>query len=171
MKIIVRVFLFVLIVATVQHLFIAFVPDIIFAIAQYRKPQPLNTIIHATQPDAQMRQVVLPNPDFIYSACFYNVTENDLIISGEFPDTSQYCSLAFYDNTCQPFFVSNNLHGMAKNYTIRLKTYNKGQHGVVAKSNRGVILMRILVTNAAQAANAKRIQTKFKVNVPSTDER
>jgi uncharacterized membrane protein len=169
MKIVVRVFLFVLIVAAVQHLFISFVPDIIFAIAQYRKPQPVNTIIHATQPDAQMRKVVLPNPDFIYSACFYDVTENDLVISGEFPDTSQYCSLAFYDNTCQPFFVSNNLHGMAKNYRIRLKTYNKGPHGVVAKTKRGVILMRILVTNASQAINAKRIQTKFKASESFAD--
>lgn len=169
MKIIGRVFLFACIVASTQQLFILCEPHLIFAIAQFRKPQPVNTVIHARQPDAQMRQVVLPNPDFIYSACFYDVSDHDLIIRGEFPDTSQYCSLAFYDNTTQPFFVSNNLHGMAKNYSIRLKAHNKGPHGVVAKTKRGVILMRLLVTNAAQAAQAKRIQPRFTVSASSPD--
>lgn len=170
MKILSRVFLFLAIVGITQQLFIRCEPHLIFAIAQYRKPQPLNTVIHAAQPDAQMHKVVLPNPDFIYSACFYDVSDHDLVIRGEFPDTTQYCSLAFYDHTTQPFFVSNNLHGMAKNYSIRLKAHNKGMHGIVAKTSRGIILMRILVTNAAQAANAKRIQQRFKVSATSPGE-
>lgn len=165
MKIVFRLLFFVVIVVIVQHLFIAFVPNIIFAIAQFRKPQDENTVIHSLSTDAKMRKVVLPNPDFIYSACFYNVSENDLIISGEFPDSSQYCSVAFYDNTTLPFYVSNNLSNQDKKFRLRLSTSKKSATDVKAKTKRGVILMRVLATDENQILNAKRIQQLFKVNL------
>lgn len=165
MKIIFRLLFFVLIIAVVQHMFIAYVPNIIFAIAQFRKPQAENTVIHALSTNAKMRKVVLPNPDFIYSACFYNVSNNDLVISGEFPDSSQYCSVAIYDNTTLPFYVSNNLSNQVKDFKLRLSKSKNSASDIVAKTKRGVILMRVLATDENQINNAKRIQQLFKVNL------
>lgn len=170
MKILSRVFLFAVIVFAVQHLFIAYVPALIFKIAQQRKPVPVNAVYHAGKTDASLRKVVLPNPDFIYSACFYNLSKNDLLITGEFPDTSQYCSLAFYDDNVQPYHVRNNLQGFKKKYTIRLSSVNRVQRTLRAKTKQGTVLMRILVIDSAQMANAKRIQQLFTVKeVPQND--
>jgi len=158
-----RVLLFVLIAVAVQYLFIAYVPALIFKIAQQRKPVPVNTVYHAGKTNAGLRKVVLPNPDFVYSACFYDVTDNDLVITGEFPDTSQYCSLAFYDDNVQPYYVRNNLQGFKTPYTIRLSAVNRVLRTLRAKTKKGTVLMRILVTDSTQAANAMRIQQSFKV--------
>ncbi len=170
MKIAFRVLLFAVLVFAVQYLFIAAVPSIIFSIAKYRKPVPVNTVYHAGKTDATLRKVVLPNPDFIYSACFYNLSETDLVITGEFPDTSQYCSLAFYDDKVQPYYVRNNLQGFKNKYSIRLSSVNRVVRTLRAKTKQGTVLMRILVTDSAQMANAKRIQQSFKAKeVPQND--
>src|SRR4051812_43111757 len=95
--------LFVVVVFVTQHLFIAYVPNMIFAIAKHRSAKPLNTVIYAPRTDAKLRRVVLPNPDFIYNACFYDASENDILITGEFPDSTQYSSLAFYGDNVQPY--------------------------------------------------------------------
>ncbi len=165
-----RVVLFAVIVFAVQYLFIAAVPSLVFAIAKVRKPQPMNTVYHAGKTDAGMREVVLPNPDFIYSACFFDLSKNDLVITGEFPDTSQYCSLAFYDDNAQPWYVRNNLQGFKNKYSIRLSSVNRVVRTLRAKTKQGTVLMRILVTDPAQMANAKRLQQSFKVKgVPQND--
>lgn len=165
MKMVLRIILFAVIIAVVQHLFIAFAPKLIFAIAQKRKPKPVNTVYHAGKTDATLRKVVLPNPDFVYSACFYDVSENDLMIAGEFSDTSQYSSIAFYDNSCQPYYVRNNLQGFKNKFNIRLSGVNREQRTLKAKSKKGVVLMRYLATDSAQMAIALRLQKSFAVKV------
>lgn len=170
MKIMGRVVLFLVIVLVVQQLFIAFTPNLIFAIAQARKPKGLNEVIHAGKTDASLRKVVLPNPDFIYSACFYDVAQNDLLITGELADTSQYCSLAFYDNTVQPYYVRNNLQGFKNKFTIRLSSVARAPRTLKAKSRKGAILMRMLAQGSTQVATARRLQQTFKVQViPQND--
>ncbi len=170
MKIVGRVILFVIIVAAVQNLFIAFVPNLIFAVAQLRKPQPVNTVIHAGKTDASLRKVVLPNPDFIYSACFYDVSNNDLLITGELPDSTQYCSLSFYDNSVQPYYVRNNLQGFKNKYVIRLSSVGRTQRTLKAKTKKGAVLMRILASDSNQVAMARRLQKTFTVRViPQND--
>lgn len=161
---------FVFITWAVQQLFIAFVPNLVFAIAQIRKPEPLNTVIHVSKTDAGLRKVVLPNPDFIYSACFYDVGHNDLLVTGEFADSAQYCCIAFYDNTAQPYYVRNNLQGFKNKYTIRLSAVGRVQRTLKAKTAKGVILMRYLATDSAQRANALRLQKSFTVRtLPQND--
>ncbi len=164
MKLVSRVLLFVVVMFVTQYLFIAYVPAMIFAIAKQRKPEPVNTVYHAGKTDATLRKVVLPNPDFIYSACFFDLSKNDLVITGEFPDTSQYCSIAFYDDNVQPWYVRNNLQGFKNKYSIRLSSVNRVQRTLRAKTKQGTVLMRILVTDSAQLAHAKRIQKSFKVS-------
>jgi uncharacterized membrane protein len=164
------VLVFGLLVWLTQYLFIANVPKLIFAIAKHRKPVDMNTVYHAGKTDATMRKVVLPNPDFIYSACFFDLSKKDLLITGQFPDTSQYCSLAFYGDDVQPYYVRNNLQGFKPNYSIRLSYVNREQRTLRAKTKQGVVLMRVLVTDSAQVANAKRIQQLFRVKeVPQSD--
>jgi uncharacterized membrane protein len=165
-----NVFLFVFIVWSTQHLLIHFIPQIVFVIGKYRSQQPLNTVIHAGKTDATLRKVVLPNPDFIYSACFFDLTKNDLMISGEFPDTAKYCSLAFYGDNVQPFYVINNLQGFGKKYNVRLSGVHRTPNVIQAKSKQGVILMRLLITDSFQIDSAKKFQKKFSVKEVSIND-
>lgn len=170
MKIASRVFLFAVIVWVAQYLFVAYVPNIIFGIAQFRKPQPVNTVIHNGKTDATMRKVVLPNPDFIYSACFYDLTNNDLMIEGEFADSIQYCSLSFYGDDVQPYYVRNNMQGFKSKYVLRFSSVNRVTRTLRAKTPKGVILMRILATTPAQIAKARQLQATFKVRAISQND-
>ncbi len=159
---IIRTIVFLAIVFAVQYFFIASVPDIVFFIAKYRSGKPLNTVIQAPKTDAKLRKVVLPNPDFVYNAVFYDLSKSDLIISGEFPDTSQYCSLAFYGDDVQPYQVMNNLTSQPRTFRFHL-TQRNGNTVVVSPSNQGAILMRLLVTSEEQYKNARRLQKILKV--------
>lgn len=155
--------LFALLVFAVQYLFIAFLPNLIFAIAKHRSGKELNTVIHAPKTDANLRRVVLPNPDFVYSACFYDVSQTDLLIKGTFPDTSQYCSLSFYGSNVQPYYVMNNLQGRKKQFRVRLSGAHRVNGTLRAVSKQGAVLLRILATDSAQRQNALQIQQAFTV--------
>ena len=51
-----------------------------------------NEIKHFDIPSDQSRNVVMPNPDFLYSTIFYDLSEKDLNINANMPD-STYLSL------------------------------------------------------------------------------
>lgn len=162
--------LLVVVALVVQQLFIAFVPDMVFAIAKKRSAQPLNTVIHAPKTDANLRRVVLPNPDFVYSACFYDLSNNDIVITGKFPDTSHYCSLAFYADNVQPYYVINNLQGFRPDYKIRLSHVGRVNGTIKSPTKQGAVLMRILATDSIQISTAQKLQQQFKVQAISQNE-
>jgi uncharacterized membrane protein len=170
MKVAVRILLFLLLVFLIQHFFIAAVPSLIFKVAQYRKTAPFNAVIHAGKTDAKLRKVVLPNPDFVYSACFYDLSKSDLVITGVFPDTTQYCSLAFYDNRAQPFYVFNNFKASTGSYALRLSSHKQGYNLIQSPTLQGVVLMRILATDSFQRTKALAIQKDYSVSeIPRKD--
>lgn len=157
-----RIFLFGALVFATQHFVIAMLPRLVFEIAKHRFGQPLNTIFHAPRTDARSRKVVLPNPDFIYSSCLFDAGHHDIVLKGEFPDASQYCSLSFYDSEVQPYDVLNNDSG-SMSFEIRLST--KGTPGSIApKTSQGAVLLRILAADASQLNEALRIQKTFSVS-------
>ncbi len=145
----------------VQSWIIAAVPRIIFALAEPLSHEPLNTLINAPRTDAKLRRVVLPNPDFIYSAVFYDVSKGDLLFSGKFPDSSQYACLAFYNNNLQPYYVVNNQKGITGAYQFRLTASDKKDNSpftIHAQTKQGSILMRLLVTDTIETNTALAIQ-------------
>jgi uncharacterized membrane protein len=136
---------FLVLVFCTQWLVVKYLPNLVYRIAVHRAGET-NKWIAAGKTDATMRRVVLPNPDFIYSALFYDVNDKDLVIMGVLPD-SMYASVAFYDNRCQPWYVYNNL---SKNRTGQFwfqlsKRGLKGTNQIQAKTNKGVIICRFLV--------------------------
>ena len=154
---------FVFISMITQALLIAFVPNILFAIAKQRSGKPLNTVIHAPATDAKLRKVVLPNPDFIYSAVFYDISDGDLHITAQFPDSSQYASMAFYDTKTQPYFVMNNMESGKENVDIILSVTGKGANIVHSPTSQGVVLMRFLVKDSSMATPTFKLQKLFRV--------
>ena len=146
-KIVLPALVFIAIALLTQWLVIKYVPDMVHAIALNRVPLR-NRWINNDKTDARMRRVVLPNPDFKYSALFYDVNEHDITISGILPD-STYSSVAFYDDRCQPYYVYNNLsteHKGRFQFRISKKTAD-GVKQLQPKTNTGIIICRYLVKN------------------------
>ncbi len=160
----------VAIIFCTQYLVIAFVPKLLFAIAKYRSEKPMNTVIYAPKTDANFRRVLLPNPDFIYSACFYNTRDRDILITGEFTDSTQYCSLAFYGDNMQPYYVRNNQVGMKRKFKLRLSSVNRVNCDLITPTKEGAIVMRILAIDSGQMNKALALQKTLKIQELSQNE-
>ena len=67
------------------YLTINFIPKIVYEVFHYKieKNQNIkdNEIKHFDIPSDQSRNVVMPNPDFLYSTIFYDLSEKDLNIN------------------------------------------------------------------------------------------
>ncbi|MCW5906861.1 MAG: DUF1254 domain-containing protein [Chitinophagales bacterium] len=170
-KLIIYGVVFGMLVYLIQYLLIAYLPNVLFGLAKVLSRKPLNTVISPPKTDAKLRRVVLPNPDFVYSVIFYDVSEHDVVLTGEFPDTSQYACIGFYGNNLQPYRVINNQTGVTGSYKIRLTANNSSKLAnnanryftVQAKTKQGSILMRLLVTDSVHLKQAAEIQRKLMI--------
>jgi uncharacterized membrane protein len=144
-KFAVGVVVFLLIAFTVQWALIKYAPNLVYKIAIHRVNGEFNKWMNTGNTDANMRRVVMPNPDFVYSALFYDVADKDISVSGILPD-STYASVSFYDDRCQPYYVYNNLDSSRKGkFEIKLgKSDGQNTSFVHAKTTRGAIICRFL---------------------------
>jgi len=146
----------------IQWLFIKYVPNIVYKIAVHRSGRQCNQWINAGKTDAKMRRVVMPNPDFVYSAFFYDVNEKDIVVSGVLPD-SGYASISFYDDRCQPYYVYNNL---TQNHTGKFSLLlsqkaSNAENQVQAKTLKGVLICRFLVKGDSAFQKMKEYQSQL----------
>lgn len=149
---------FILIAALTQWALIKYIPNLVHVIAAH-KVKLRNAWINNGKTDASMRTVVMPNPDFVYSALFYDVSKHDIVISGFLPD-STYASLSFYDDRCQPYAVYNNLvpNHIGKFSIVVSKDGIKGLNGVKAQTAQGEILCRYLLKGSNNFSKLKEYQ-------------
>jgi hypothetical protein len=159
-----------LIVALLAFIFqwalIRYAPDIVYRIAVHRTKGQGNQWISAGKTDAKMRRVVMPNPDFVYSALFYDVNAKDISVSGVLPD-SGYASVAFYDDRCQPYYIYNNLdHKRTGKFNFKLsKAAPLGTNDIQVKSGRGVLICRYLMKGDSGYQTMKEYQSQLTCEV------
>jgi uncharacterized membrane protein len=144
-KVVTWVIVFLLVAFLTQWAVIRYFPAVVFRIAIHRIDNKFNVWINSGKTDASMRRVVMPNPDFVYSALFYDVTNKDVKVSGVLPE-STYASVSFYDDRCQPYYVYNNLDSArtGKFEFSLVKSETTDAHSVHVKSDRGVLICRFL---------------------------
>lgn len=152
---------FITIAALTQWALIKYIPNLVHSIATHRV-KLRNEWINNGKTDAHMRTVVMPNPDFVYSALFYDVSEHDIVITGTLPD-STYGSLSFYDNRCQPYAVYNNI---APNHSgpfsiVISKDGVKGANGIKAQTAQGEILCRYLLKGDSAYTKTRALQSQL----------
>ena len=149
-----------------QWALIRYAPDLVYRIAILRTKGQSNQWISAGKTDAKMRRVVMPNPDFVYSALFYDVNDKDISVSGVLPD-SGYASVAFYDDRCQPYYVYNNLdqrHTGKFNFKLS-KEAPQNANDIQVKSGRGVLICRYLLKGDSSYQRMKDYQSKLACEV------
>ena len=121
-----------------------------------------NVLYHQPRVTAESRVVVRPSPDFLYSVCAYDVSEAPLRLRASVPET--YWSLSFFASNTDNFFVINDREVKANPVDLLLvgpgMSYkNPGNAQVVpSPSNRGVALIRILITDENRMEELTNIQ-------------
>ena len=136
------------------NLTIHYIPNIVYAVFHYKieKNQNIkdNEIKHFDIPSDQSRNVVMPNPDFLYSTIFYDLSEKDLNINANMPD-STYWSVSFYKPNTINWFVKNDQEFVTNNLDLTL-TFNDSCSENVIKSpvKKGFMIIRILVEKKDQ---------------------
>jgi uncharacterized membrane protein len=127
-----------------------------------REGRKVNRIYHAPRVTAASRHVVRPSPDLLYSICSYDVSEAPLRITASVPDT--YWSLSLYASNTDNFFVINDRQVLSKKLEMVLVGPDSDApegttaRVVVSPSDRGVALIRTLITDEATVADLQHAQ-------------
>ncbi|MEA3066311.1 MAG: hypothetical protein QOJ27_2772 [Sphingomonadales bacterium] len=115
----------------------------------------LNHMLHAPLRGPGRDTVVRPSPDLAYSSCPFDLSNGPLLIEIP-PVPAPYWSLSVFDRRTDVVFVRNNRD--SKNGPIRIVLARPGQkvppgaESVRLAGNRGVALLRILVTDRGRFA-------------------
>ena len=136
------------------NLTIHYIPNIVYAVFHYKleKNQNIkdNEIKHFDIPSYQSRNVVMPNPDFLYSTIFYDLSEKDLNINANMPD-STYWSVSFYKPNTINWFVKNDQEFVTNNLDLTLTFNDSGSENVIKSPvKKGFMIIRILVEKKDQ---------------------
>ena len=112
-----------------------------------------NTLSYHDLPTDTLRSVVMPNPDFLYVSCFYDVSENPLHFTGTLPE-STYWSVAFYQPNTINWYVKNDIEYASNQLNLVLTKENQkytpdfaGSETAVSPTDKGFMLIRIVVTD------------------------
>ena len=142
--------LLTLALAILLHLvFVRVFPYFIMFVVGRVVKSPVNEMIHMPPTTSDSRSVVRPSPDLLYSAVKFDVSKRPLRVSAPLPDT--YWSISFFASNTDNFLVINDQAlGRDRAEFILIA---KGQRYpdtpdaniVEAESNKGVILLRLLV--------------------------
>jgi len=141
------------------------------------KALPRNEVFHAPPTTAESRGVVRPSPDLLYSICLYDVTERPLRLTALVPDS--YWSVSCYASNTDNFFVLNDQQVKSNPVEILLVgkdmsyTDTGNAEVVVAPSNKGIVLFRLLITDEDELDDLIQVQKQasFKVEgAPAQEE-
>ena len=132
-----------------------YLPNMIYEVVHlrsvYQSDRADNVIYYPDLPDEKSRSVVMPNPDFLYVASFYDISKGDLEITGTMPD-STYWSIAFYEPNTVNYYVKNDMEYESTAIKLRLTKKDRTNESqdieiVESPKNKGFMLFRILVTD------------------------
>lgn len=159
-----RVLLVLAIAAGVHLLAVWALPRVIMHKVLNTTPQDLGAAPGSTaqvyfppMTDATQRRIVMPSPDLLYATCVFDVSARPLRVRAD-PRLPGYWSVALYGANSDNFFVVNDRHLAGKPLDLVLvgaggapaaTQLPDAARVVSAPSNRGLVLMRVLVADYA----------------------
>jgi uncharacterized membrane protein len=149
-------YLWILLIMSVcsYNLTIHYIPNIVYEVFHNKieNNQSIgdNEIKHFDIPNHKSRDVVMPNPDFLYSVSFYDLSSGDLKLKGDMPD-STYWSVSFYKPNTINWYVKNDKEFNSNKLELNLTINNtKGENIIHSPVKKGLMIIRILVENKDQ---------------------
>jgi uncharacterized membrane protein len=156
----------VLLGAAVVHLAaVSALPRLVMSRAMSRLQQAaINEFAHAPLATAAARGIVRPSPDLAYSSLVFDVSTRPLSVT--VPLTPPYTSLSGFAANTDNFFAINDLTAGAPEIAIIVVGPNTPRGGlaggrlVESPSDRGVLLVRRVVPNAAAFAEIDAVRRR-----------
>jgi uncharacterized membrane protein len=117
--------------------------------------QASNQVVFPPPTDHLQRRVVMPSPDLLYALCAFDVSTQPMRIRAH-PQSPNYWSIALYAANSDNFFVINDRETSGRPVDIVLSgpgaypgqmPMPAGAQVVQAPSAKGLLLMRVLVTD------------------------
>lgn len=153
----VRWLIAVIVIAALAHgAALYFGPSLIMSIVMGRASAVagVNAMAYPPRPTASNNTVVRSSPDLLYSICVYDVSAGPLELSATVPPDT-YWSAAFYDFNTNNYRVLNDSQ-VGRSVAIVLTKAGSpaaqalaGAETVVSPTDRGLILIRTLISNEA----------------------
>ncbi|MEM1579006.1 MAG: DUF1254 domain-containing protein [Archaeoglobaceae archaeon] len=102
-----------------------------------------NTVYHEKVIDASFKKVVMPSPDILYSACVFDLSDKDLLITARVPEFT-YWSVSFYALNTDNFFVVND-QSVRGEFRAVLSLNKSCKDCIISPSSKGIIIFRIFI--------------------------
>ncbi|MBM4447123.1 MAG: DUF1254 domain-containing protein [Chloroflexi bacterium] len=131
---------------------------------------PPNQWVFAPPATAERRTIVRPSPDLLYSLCCYDISQYPLRLTAAIPDN--YWSISGFAMNTDNFFAINDKQ--AKSNPIEVVLIRKDMtyqdttgkaHVIVAPTDRGIILIRTVITSKADLPGHTEIQKKATIEL------
>lgn len=121
--------------------------------AEQRAP---GTVYFPPMTDHDARRIVMPSPDLLYATCAFDVRERPMRVRAH-PQAPHYWSIALYASNSDNFFVVNDAQAAGAPVDLLLVAPGAatpaeagGARVVATPSTRGLLLMRVLVSDYAR---------------------
>jgi len=143
-------------------------PHYILLKIKFNSGSKMNVPVYSEVMTQKDRHVVMPNPDFLYVACGYNLWNGPIRISGKMPD-STYASVALYADNTLNYYIKNDRQSPDKSYNFILtkneddKANYPNEEVIVSPSGMGTILTRTLIDAPENIEKRRETQISFKV--------
>jgi uncharacterized membrane protein len=137
--------------------------------------QGRNVAEYAPRADETSHAVVRPSPDLLYSLCVFDVADGPLQITADVPRDT-YWSVSMFAANTDNFFVLNDRQATGGHVALVLASPGAvvevpaGAVRVDAPSDRGIVLVRTLVSDETRLAELDAVRRTFRC-APQPDPR
>lgn len=168
-----RVILFCLLVGLGYWTFLYAYPYVVQMGFELKIGKERNRLIHSKLPSPSTPDT--PNPDFIYSLVFYDLSNGDLRLTGKIPDGLDYFSIAFYQSNTFFYRLLKSQDFKEDRFEVILSemhdTTSLGNvKNVVSPSKTGTIIFRYLCKSQGDINYISEMQKKSFLTLVRNDD-
>lgn len=159
-----RLLALVLIATGAYYATLAAAPYMLMEIAIRRISErgPMNAFTHAPPVRADVRTIVRPSPDLLYSSCPFDLTDGPVVVEA-WPIPDRYSSISVFDARTDAVFVRNDEQMRGNRLRVILALHgqvpppDQGAEMVRLSHPRGIVLQRVLLADPRDPAELARV--------------
>jgi len=168
-----RVILFFLLVGLGYWTFLYTYPYVVQKAFELKIGKERNTLIHSKLPSPATPDT--PNPDFIYTLVFYDLSNGTLRLTGKIPDGLDYFSIAFYQSNTFFYQLLKPQDFREDHFEVILSDMHDTKStgnvvNVVSPSKTGTIIFRYLCKSQRDTNYISEMQKKSFLTLVRNDD-
>jgi uncharacterized membrane protein len=132
------------------------------AVRRIAERGPMNSFTHAPPVRAEVRTIVRPSPDLLYSSCPFDLSDGPVMVEA-WPIPERYSSISVFDARTDAVFVRNDEQMAGNRLRVILALHgqqvapDQGAEMVRLNHPRGIVLQRVLLADPRDPAELARV--------------